>query len=66
MEENSGGFYIPIRMNEFWGYLGLRQHIVEHISSLQHKVSMRRSILVLEKYGTAALMLSLKDVEVKA
>ena len=43
----------------------MSQHIVEHLSSMLHDVTMRREILVPGKHGTSYLMLSLKEAEIK-
>ena len=46
--------------------LGLRQLRVEHIASLRQEVAIRRAIVVPGKHGMSALMIALKEVEVKA
>ena len=50
----------PIRMHEVWRDLGIRQHIVEQLSSLWQEVDVRQESMVYGKYGMSALMISLK------
>ena len=56
----------PIRMHKVWKTLVLRKNIVEHMSILRHEVAMRQSRVVPGKHGMVALMLVLKEAEVKA
>ena len=48
-------------MHEVYGDLGLRQNIVERISSLRHEVAMIQAIVVTVKNGMASLMLALNQ-----
>ena len=48
------GCCIPIRMHKVCRALGLMQHIVEQISSMQHEVAMRQSRVVSGKHGMSA------------
>ena len=50
-----------ISMHKVWRDLGLRQHIVEYIPTLQKEVSMRRERVVPTKNGFMALMIALKE-----
>ena len=52
-------------MHEVWRALGLSQLRVEHLSSLIQEVAMRREIVVPVKHGMSALMLALKEAEIK-
>ena len=45
--------------------LGLRQNIVEQISSLWQEVAMIRARVVPGKHGMPALILALKELEIK-
>ena len=62
----SDGCFRSIRMQEVRRAVGLRQLRVEQLSSLQHEVYMIRSIVVPGKHDIAALMLALKEAEIKA
>ena len=53
-------------MHKLYRALVLRQLRVEQLSSLWQEVSMRRAIVVPGKYGMAALMMALKEAEIKA
>ena len=65
-EKNSDGCCIPIGMHKVWKALGLRQHRVEQLSSLRHEVSLRRARVVPGKNVMAALIIALKEEEIKA
>ena len=53
-------------MHKIFKALGLRQLIVEHLSILQQEVAMRQARLVPGKHDMAALLLALKEAEIKA
>ena len=53
-------------MHKVWRALGIIQQIVEQLSIMRHGVAMRRARVVPVKHGMAALVLALKEVEIKA
>ena len=53
-------------MHELLRALGLRQLILEHLSILSQEVAIRRSRVLPGKHGMSALMISLREAEVKA
>ena len=61
----SDGRCRPIRMKKVCRSLGLRQNRVEQFSILRNDVDMRPAKVVSGKHGMAALMLSLKEAEIK-
>ena len=52
-------------MHEIWRDLGLRKYGLEHLSTMKHEEAMRWAILFPGKHGMEALMLALKEVEIK-
>ena len=62
----SDGFCRPIRMHKVWRTLVLRQQRAEQLSIMRHEVAMRRARVVPGKPGMSALMLALKEAEIKA
>ena len=56
---------ITTRMYKAWRYLGLKKHIVEHLSRLQHEVATRKEKVVPIKHGIKDLMLGLNGSELK-
>ena len=50
-----------IRIHKVWSALVLRQHRVEYLSIMRHKVAMRQGSGVPGKHGMASLLLVLKE-----
>ena len=55
----------PISIHKVLRALGMRQLRVEHISILWQEVAMKHSRVLPRKHGMSALMLALKEAEVK-
>ena len=53
-------------MHKVWKALGLRQLIVERLSSLQQELAMIRSRVVPGKHSMVAFMLAIKEVKMKS
>ena len=56
----------PISMHKVCKILGIWNHRVEHLSSFTQEVVMRRSRVFTGKHDMGALMLVLKDDDLKA
>ena len=52
-------------MHDVWRDLGLMQHRVENMSSMWQEIAMIRARLVPGKHGMVALMIALKEAEIK-
>ena len=59
-------FCRPITMHKLQRALRLRKNRVEQMPSLRHEVDMRQSRVLPGKYGMSALILALKESEIKA
>ena len=62
----SDGFCRPIRMHEVSRVSVIRHQRVEQLSILRQEVDIRRTQVVPGKHGMTALMLALKEAEIKA
>ena len=53
-------------MYEVWMAIGMRKNILEQMSNLLHEVYMRQERVLTGKYGTEALIIALREAEIKA